>query len=148
MASPLTLPDALCSALRFKLLLARPAPFISTTDWPASRFVLQAQAESLPCPRVVIVAGEPVFQRMMIGTARIPFQAILATSLDGTTPADHRTAAGALDEFLRGLGATPGAIASVYLHAVDVLFPLMRIDGEAREQVTVCRASAMCTLLV
>ena len=149
MADPLTITDALAASLRTWLLANRPEAIADTGDWPDSRFVLRFEDDDLPAPRVQFHGSEPVFQRGMIGTARVAGEIVLSTPLATVSAASHLAIAAAIDAALRELeGTLPAELEHVFLHALDVLHPVTSTDENGREQRTTHRLSAVCTLLV
>ena len=140
-----TIPDAFASDLQ-RFFLATPPVTIDP-----KRLRLQNETEELPCPRLVILSGEPARIPKMDGTARVPVSLEIVTSLDRSYVETHRSLAGAMQSWwiaLRSQKLSESAFARCYMHDFLVFPPstVERARGEHREQVTTLRAEAILTL--
>ena len=142
----LTIPDSLAADLRDHLIANLPAGIPLTAD----RIRVRHQTEDPPCPRAVILAGDPQRQYGMDYTGKIPVEITYVTSKDRTRPDEHQLDAAALSSWWINLRATKRReviSTRVYLHDIFITPPRTDVTADNREQVTTIAGSLMVSLV-
>lgn len=141
-----TITEAFPADLKDRFLSAIPGGLLA---FDAPRVRLKHEIAELPAPRLEILPGEPKRFPQMDGTARLPVSLRLVTDYDASIPDQHRSLAGKLDGWWRGIRTLRKQTASFsrcFLHDFLILQPLSSRNEEKREQVTEFRAEAIVTL--
>ena len=137
-----TISDALAADLRDCLRAAPPFTF------PSASVRLALETDDLPSPRIVILPEDEKRISGMPGTARVTVAIHYISSMDRTLPANHRTSAGLLEEWILSLRSTKRRSplsTRVYLHDVFPATSKQSIRTEEREQVAILAADWVVT---
>ena len=143
----MNLPDLLVTNLRAYFLTAVPAGLEAL----AESVRLKDEVTEVPCPRLIIRAGDPKRMVNMPKTSRVPITIELVSSKDADAAPDaHRALSGLLDAWVLSLLShrreNPGVLTDLFLHDWLIMQPIDTDHDERREQSTQYRVEAIVTV--